>query len=157
MRLRDKAVLAACAAIALLPLAGCGAQPAAAAPGATPGAPAPAVMPKLKTGKWSIRSNTDGVRTEPDEVCISDASVEKLATTAPMLAKSCTNNKVTLEDGVVVGRSYCKDGKSRVTTTIHITGDFKTNYRIEAWQAYSPAKKKSQSMTTLTAQRIGDC
>ena len=154
MRSLVNAGLAACAVIALASLGGCGGRPAAADPSAV----AKAEMPKLKTGKWVVRSNKDGVRSEPDEMCISDSSVEKLANSAPMLAKSCTSNTVGLEDGVVVAHSYCKDGKSRITTTIRITGDFKTKYQMEARQVYSPAtKKKSQSMTVLSAERIGDC
>lgn len=148
--------LAACAVIALVSLGGCGGQPAAAAAPGAAGAPIP--LPKLKPGKWKVLSTKDGKRGEPDESCVTEPSVEKLVQPATLVGKSCTRTEVKMEDGVVVGRFYCKQGKGHVTTTLRATGDFEKSYQIEARQQFSPPLKgKSQSITNVAAERTADC
>jgi hypothetical protein len=146
-----KTGLAAAIAIALASLGGCGAKPASAEAG-------PA-MPVIKAGLWSVRVTKDGKRGEAEESCVSEPSVEKLVTGWPMLGKSCSKSQVKLEDGVVVGRFTCKQGKAKLTTVVKVTGDFKKNYQMEAHQAVAPLPRKGsgQSIVMLGAERLGEC
>lgn len=118
-------------------------------------------MPSRQPGLWK-QSHYEGNTTQkPDVVyqCVDAASEEKFRAMAKKMSEqnSCTDNS-SKKGNTVVGTSVCEIMGSKVTSEYVISGNMKTEYRVETRTTHEPplfGQAKSESV--ILAEWQGPC
>lgn len=116
-------------------------------------------LPPRQPGLWK-HTQYEGKSAQETEVvyqCADQASDAAYRETARKMA-SCTEEPVQRKGGTLAGRNTCEVMGSRVTTEYVISGDMKTEYRIESRSTHEPPLfGVAQSETVVVAQWQGPC
>ncbi len=148
-----KLVLAACAtAAALAALSACNRSAEA-----TSAAPAIA-LPTVAAGKWHWREQVDGKGGDiPGEQCFPERALWDVMDVGVAGLKSCQRS-IAKQGSGYAAQYKCKSGKSAITITATVSGDFKTTYRMESIQKFDPALGGTTQQTIARqAERRGEC
>lgn len=118
-------------------------------------------MPPRKPGLWKQTQyegeKGDGQQPEVVYQCADEASDKQLQEMAKKMA-SCTEEPLKRKGNTMVGRNTCQIMGSKVTTDYVITGDMKTEYRVESRSKHEPPLfGKSQNKSVLVAEWQGPC
>lgn len=116
-------------------------------------------LPPRQPGLWK---QTQYEKQSPQETevvyqCADAASDEAYRAAARKMA-SCTEEPAQRKGNALVGRNTCEIMGSKVTTEYVITGDLKTEYRIESRSTHvPPVFGLAQSETVVVAEWQGPC
>jgi hypothetical protein len=147
-----KLILAACAAALLMALPACNrsAEASSAAPQID--------LPMVAAGKWHWRQQVDGKDGGfPASMCYPERTLWEVLEVGAAGIKSCERTIEKTGQGYAA-RYACKTRQTAATIEATISGDFKSNYRLESLQKFDPAVGGvTQQRITVQAERSGDC
>jgi len=116
-------------------------------------------LPPRQPGLWK-QTQYEGKDAQTAEViyqCVDEASDEKFRAMAKKMA-SCTEEPVKRKGNTMVGRNVCQVMGSRVTTEYVISGNMKTEFRIDSRSTHEPPLfGQAQSETVILAEWQGPC
>lgn len=116
-------------------------------------------LPPRQPGLWK-QTQYEGKSSQPGEVvyqCVDAATDEKFRDMARNMA-SCTEDPVTRKGDTLVGRSVCQIMGAKVTTDYVISGNMKTEFRIESRSTHEPPLfGQSHSESVTVAEWLGPC
>lgn len=116
-------------------------------------------LPPRQPGLWK-QIQYEGKETQAGEVvyqCVDEASDERFRAMASKMA-SCTEEPVRKKGNTLVGSNVCQVMGSKVTTEYVISGNMKTEFRIDSRSTHEPPLfGQAQNETVLVAEWQGPC
>lgn len=116
-------------------------------------------MPPRQPGLWK-QTQYEGKNSQESEVvyqCVDEASDEKFRAMAKNVA-ACTEEPLKRKGNTMVGRNVCQLMGSKVTTEYVISGNMKTEFRIDSRSRHEPPLfGQAQSETVILAEWQGPC
>lgn len=119
-------------------------------------------LPKRQPGLWK-QTHHDKANAQPTDViyqCVDETSDEKFQSMAKAMAggDNCTEETFERRGDTWVGHSVCQVMGSRVTHDYVVSGNFKTEFRVESRSQYQPPLfGDAQTASVMVAEWQGPC
>ena len=118
-------------------------------------------LPPRQSGLWK-QTHYEGKQTqEPDTVvyqCVDEATDAKFRAMSRQMAGSCTQDEMTRQGNTLAGRNVCQLMGSKVTTEYVVSGNMKTEFRIDSRSKNEPPLfGAAESESVVLAEWQGPC